>query len=70
MIRYQGEVKRLLPVFCVQKREKPAYCELFSYNEESYYTGSKNVSGCPGSKISFAHMSVTRFSVSLTLMIL
>ena len=34
------------------------------------HTGSKNVSGCVGSKISLAHISVTRFSVSLRLMML
>ena len=34
------------------------------------FTFSKNVSGRCGSKASFAHMTVTRFSVSLKLMIL
>ena len=35
-----------------------------------YYTFSKKVSGWVGSKISFAHMTVTRFSVSDRLMML
>lgn len=47
---------------------------LLSTNHQSFlripHTGSPNVSGCPGSKISLQVMTVTRFSVSLRLMIL
>lgn len=36
----------------------------------NFYTGSKNVSGCPGSKISLHVITVTKSSVSDKLMIL
>ena len=56
--------------FCALFIIKALQGESIKYSPSIFYTGSKNVSGCPGSKISLQVMTVTRSSVSDRLIIL